>query len=196
MKRWLWRASLLGAALWVAFGGWGKRYAKADSGYTITFEAENANRIDEPMKKRTGTKTDQSAKPKKNSGKGYVEIPVKANSGKKKGDDVVLPGRAVFKVNVGHKGTYHLWARVLWRSGCENSFWVKVGAKPRVLLEESTYNAWHWVKLDKQVTLASGVNLIEFQNREDGVCLDEVQLRTSEGVPVGEVKPTSNALAE
>lgn len=198
MKRWMLTAgTLLAGGLMVA--AWTARTPQvaAQSGYTVTWEAEDANKIEEPFKKRNGRKSDKRPKPQKNSGSGYVEIPDKANGSKKEGDGSDLPGVAQYKVNVPAAGSYTVWARVLWPNGCGNSFWVLKQGRPKDILgEDGTYDAWHWVSAKSKVTLAKGVNTIELRNREDGVLVDEIQVTTTSRVPTGEVAPTSGALAK
>lgn len=195
--------SILTAGTLLALAGLGwvahvdRPAVSADSGYTVTWEAEDANVIEEPFKKRTGTKADKRPRPQKNSGTGWVEIPNKANGDKKEGDGSDLPGKVGFKVNVPASGSYTVWGRVLWPDGCGNSFWVvKEGRPKQILGEDGTYDAWHWVAAKQKVALTKGVNVIEFGNREDGVLLDQVQITTGSRVPTAEVKPTPDALAK
>ncbi|MCC7492668.1 MAG: hypothetical protein IT204_09990 [Fimbriimonadaceae bacterium] len=197
MKRKAWKIGLLAAAV-AAAGCWFGRVpaAQAQSGQTVTWEAEGAAKLETPFAKRSGKKNDKRPKPQASSGSGYVEIPNKANGDKKEGEGSQLPGLSQYKVNVPAAGAYTLWARVLWPDGCGNSFWVQPAGRSRLLLgEDGTYDAWHWVKCDTKLALQKGVNVIDVKNREDGVILDQLQVTTSSRTPVGPVAPTSGALA-
>ncbi len=164
---------------------------------TITWEAEDANAIDEPFRVRERQRQDKRPRPQVNSGRGYVEIPDKANGTKPEGDGSDLPGFARFRVRVPSAGAYKLWARVYWPNGCGNSFFVRQAGRPKRLLGETgNYDTWDWVALEGQpLALQAGVNVIEVLNREDGVIVDEMQLTTGNVVPTGAVRPTPNALA-
>lgn len=169
----------------------------ADS--TLTWEAEDAQQVEDNFKRRRGTKTDRKPRPDRNSGAGYVEIPDKANGHAKEEDSrSSLPGVARFKVRVTATGQYNLWGRVLWPNGCGNSFWVRANGGPKQLLgEDGTYDSWHWVQLQgPKLSLRAGEQTIEVLNREDGVLLDEVQVTTSGRVPQGIQPPTSGALVK
>ncbi len=198
MNRWMVRAGTLmmavGLAVWLRWGG---RTSLAQSTYTVTWEAEDAAKIEEPFKKRTGERADKRPKPQTNSGAGWVEIPDKANGSKKEGEGTDLPGVARFKVNVPAAGAYIIWGRVLWPDGCGNSFWVLKEGRPRqVLGEDGTYDAWHWRPCSTKLPLTKGVNVIEVRNREDGVLLDQLQITTdTRRAPTGPIKPTAGALA-
>lgn len=180
--------------LWLAGDA---RTAKAASGDTVTWEAEEAGKVEAPFAKKSGKRSDKSPKPKKNSGGGWVEIANKANGTKKEGEGSQLPGVAQYKVNVPAAGNYTLWARVLWPDGCGNSFWVLREGRPKqVLGEDGTYDSWHWVAARQKVALTKGVNVIELRNREDGVLCDQLHLTTTSRVPTGEVRPTPGALVK
>lgn len=170
--------------------------AAAASDYTVTWEAEGAQKLEEPFKKRSGAKSDKRPRPQKNSGSGYLEIPDKANGKSKEGDGSNLPGYARFEVNVPQAGSYKLWARVLWPNGCGNSFWAYKDGRPKQKLgEDGTYDVWHWVELKgSKLALSKGTNVIIIGNREDGVLLDQLQVTTSGRVPTNQEKPTAGAL--
>ncbi len=197
MKRWMLAAgTLVAGGLIVTAWLTQTPQVAAQSGYTVTWEAEGASKIEEPFKKRNGRKSDKRPKPQKNSGSGYVEIPDKANGSKKEGDGSDLRGVAEYNVIVAAAGSYTVWARVLWPNGCGNSFWVLKQGRPKDILgEDGTYDAWHWVAAKTKVTLAKGVNVIELRNREDGVLVDELQVTTTGRVPTGEVaRPRARSL--
>lgn len=198
MKRALLMVSLLsGLVLIVVAARWPRTVQAATA--TVTWEAEDEKGdIAAPFQRRTGTRLDKRPRPQRNSGGGWVEIRDKANGDKKEGDGSDLPGHLIFKVNIPEEGQYTLWARVLWPDGCGNSFFVRQqGRNRRVLGEDGTYDSWHWIDLKgPKLTLSRGVNVIEVLNREDGVLLDQLQLTATSRVPVGEQRPTANALAD
>jgi hypothetical protein len=152
---------------------------------TLTFPAV-AGECETPFVKRDGRRPDTADPPAVNSGSGWVEIPAKANGGKKPDDD--KPGRLVFQVKVPAAGAYWLWARTLWPGGCGNSFWVLQAGHPRQLLgKDGTYDLWKWRRAPAQLVLGEGPNTVIFANRQDGVLLDEIQLTTGEAEPSGAV---------
>lgn len=82
-------------------------------------------------------------------------------------------GRAVYRVNIPAAGTYRFWGRTRWTDGCGNSFFVKIGAKPPVVLgQDGTYLQWHWV-LGPTLALPAGPVQVVIQNREDGCRIDQ-----------------------
>lgn len=125
----------------------------------VCFEAEKSATIESPLKKVSG-KTGVS-------GGGYVDIPWDEN--KTKG-----LGQATYKFNVKTAGTYYVWARTFWANGCGNSILVDVnGGADKILGEDGTYDAWHWVGGKARVTLKAGVNTLTLKNRETGVRVDQ-----------------------
>jgi len=137
----------------------------------VVFEAENAHRFSKPIERVLSTYKDKWRRA--NSGKGYLEIPDKANGDRHEN----LPGEVVFRVNIPEEGTYRLWARVWWMDGCGNSFFVVAGGRPPAVLgEDGTYKTWHWVELKVPFAFKQGETTIVFKNREDGVKLDQVLL--------------------
>ena len=124
----------------------------------VCFEAEKYTAIESPIKKvgESGA-----------SGGGVVEIPWDQN--KTKGI-----GSATYKFNVKTAGVYYVWARTFWANGCGNSVAVAVnGSAPKVLGEDGTYDAWHWVGGKARVQLKAGVNTMVLSNRETGVKADQ-----------------------
>lgn len=126
----------------------------------VCFEAEKPASIQSPLKKVTG-------KGAKVSGGGYLEIPWDGN--KTKGI-----GQSTYKFNVKTAGTYYIWARTFWANGCGNSVEVSVnGSDGKILGEDGTYDAWHWVGGRARVTLKAGQNTLVLKNRETGVMVDQ-----------------------
>ncbi len=144
----------------------------------VCFEAENPLKIESPLKK-VGNKTDVS-------GTGYLEIPWDQN--KTKGI-----GSATYKFNVKTAGTYYVWARTFWANGCGNSIEAKVnGGADKILGEDGTYDAWHWVGGKARVALKAGPNTLTLHNRETGVRVDQFFLcQDGDYTPVGTRKVTN-----
>lgn len=141
----------------------------------VCFEAEKPISIESPLKKVTG----KGAAP---SGGGYLEIPWDEN--KTKGI-----GKAVYSINAPKAGTYYLWARTFWANGCGNSIKAGVGtdkSAAKVLGEDGTYDAWHWVGGRARVSLKAGKNTFVMYNNETGVQVDQFFLCTDpDYTPVG-----------
>ena len=124
----------------------------------VCFEAEKYVSIESPVKKASEAGT---------SGGGVIEIPWDQN--KTKGI-----GSATYKFNVKTAGVYYVWARTFWANGCGNSVAVAVnGSSAKVLGEDGTYDAWHWVGGKARVQLKAGVNTMVLSNRETGVKADQ-----------------------
>ena len=124
----------------------------------VCFEAEKYAAIESPLRKVGVAGT---------SGGGVLEIPWDKN--KSKGI-----GSATYKFNVKTAGVYYVWARTFWANGCGNSVEVSVnGSSPKILGEDGTYDAWHWVGGKARVKLNAGVNTLVLSNRETGVKVDQ-----------------------
>ncbi|PQV63000.1 hypothetical protein B1R32_11742 [Abditibacterium utsteinense] len=126
----------------------------------VCFEAEKPAAIVSPLQKVMGKGAVVS------SG-GYLEIPWDQN--KTKGI-----GSATYKFNVKTAGTYYIWARTFWANGCGNSVEASVnGSDGKILGEDGTYDAWHWVGGRARVALKAGTNTLTLKNRETGVRVDQ-----------------------
>ncbi len=126
----------------------------------VCFESEKPVALESPLKKVVG-------KGATVSGGGYLEIPWDQN--KTKGI-----GSATYKFNVKTAGTYYVWARTFWANGCGNSVEVSVNGSPgKILGEDGTYEAWHWVGGRARVALKAGQNTLVLKNRETGVQVDQ-----------------------
>ena len=85
-------------------------------------------------------------------------------------------GKTSYRVTVPSAGTWRFWGRTKWTDGCGNSFFLKIGSKPAVVLgQDGTYGTWHWVK-GPSLALPAGVVTILIQNREDGSKIDQFLL--------------------
>jgi hypothetical protein len=94
-------------------------------------------------------------------------------------------------------GTYYIWARTKWYDGCGKSFYLFVDDMnpdvPPYIGGDGTYQKWHWVQAKKTYQLTKGWHNFRFQNREDGVRLDEFLITTAspdDWVPDGIMTPT------
>lgn len=150
----------------------------AQAATKICLEAESAGTVQAALKKVTpGSNTAYS-------GKGYIHIPWDKNETKGQ-------GQATLKLNVAKAGNYYLHARTFWENGCGNSILLSVNGQERMLGEDGTYNAWHWVDNTVKVPLKAGMNTIVLKNRETGVKIDQIFLTDdSEYAPVGKRKVT------
>ena len=143
----------------------------------VCFEAEKYVAIENPLRKvgEKGT-----------SGGGVIEIPWDKN--KTKGI-----GSATYKFNVKTAGVYYVWARTFWANGCGNSVAVAVnGSSSKVLGEDGTYDAWHWVGGKARVQLKAGVNTMVLSNRETGVKVDQFFFCQDKDYTPVNIRPISN----
>lgn len=94
-------------------------------------------------------------------------------------------GKTTYRVTIPSAGTWRFWGRTKWTDGCGNSFFLKIGSKPAVVLgQDGTYGSWHWVK-GPAMTLPAGVVSIVIQNREDGSKIDQfIMSKDTRYVPV------------
>ncbi len=143
----------------------------------VCFEAEKYVSIESPLKK-VGVKGA--------SGGGAIEIPWDKNATKG-------IGSATYKFNAKTAGVYYVWARSFWANGCGNSVEVSVNGSPaKVLGEDGTYDAWHWVGGRAKVQLKAGVNTFVLHNRETGVKVDQFFMcQDPNYTPVG-TRPITN----
>lgn len=143
----------------------------------VCFEAEKAVSVESPLKKVSVTGT---------SGGGAIEIPWDQN--KTKGI-----GQATYRFKVAKAGVYYVWARTFWANGCGNSVEVDVNGSPgKILGEDGTYDAWHWVGGKARVQLKAGVNTLVLKNRETGVKVDQFFFcEDKDYSPVGTRKATT-----
>ncbi len=113
-----------------------------------------------------------------------------------------------FKVNVPEKGVYYLWARVFWKDGCGNSFFISVGnqVSDSIMGGDGTYNIMHWICLNDAgdnesrpmpLKLDKGVVTITVGAKESNTMIDQFVLTTDRKyIPANIVKPTPNVLAK
>jgi hypothetical protein len=136
-------------------------------------EAETADEVVPPMR----IAADREA-----SGGEMAEIP----KGVGRGWLSEAGGSAAYDIEIPVAGTYRLWARTRWGDGCGNTFFVRFGDGPRLVLgNDAVFGEWHWVALGG-VSLHAGRVRVEVSNREDGVALDKFALTNdSDFHPVG-----------
>lgn len=129
----------------------------------VVVEAENYKSITPSMQKATS---------KLASGGAFLQVPLRRPHATVEGAPAD-EGKAVYSVNIPSAGTYRFWARTLWWDGCGNSFFLKIGSNPVVVLgQDGTYQTWHWVK-GPLVQLPAGPVTVIIQNREDGAMIDQ-----------------------
>ncbi len=148
---------------------------------TICFDAQDANRIEPPVRiwdggdDRAGMKVAAEA-----SGGKFIEIPEGA------GDPPEVAGEAVYEFEIAQRGRYRFWGRAWWPNSCGNSFtWILNDDNPFVFGRGGTYEHWHWVH-GMMVTLQPGRHTLRVLNREDGARLDQILItRNPRFVPTG-----------
>ena len=135
----------------------------------VVVEAEKCATITPSMQKATSTLASNGA---------YIQIPLlRPHATTETGP--ADSGSATYNVNIPVAGSYRFWGRTHWQDGCGNSFFLKIGSKPAVVLgQDGTYQRWHWVK-GPTVQLPAGVVQIIIQNREDGAKLDQFLLTSN-----------------
>jgi len=120
----------------------------------------------------------------------------------------VAPGQTVakdevtYKVKIPETGTYFLWGRTYWATGCANSVTVNMLGNDWVLGKDGTYDCLHWVCLSdggdnksrpRPLRLKQGVLVITLKTRQHqgGIKIDEFMLTNDKGKEVqGSYKPT------
>lgn len=128
---------------------------------TIVLEAEGYADIVEPMRVVRDT---QEA-----SGGAYLELPLGSGLGWK-GEG---QGSMAYRVEAEREGEYTIWARVLWRDGCTNAFFLSANNQPKVVIgNDAIFEQWHWVK-GQTLALNKGANQLTFANHSDGTALDK-----------------------
>ena len=152
------------------------------AGIKICIEAETAEQCEAPMAVVSNGIAGASGL--------YIEIPEGAGNPPK-----VEAGKAAFPLEIPEDGLFTLWCRVWWEGECSNSFNVTVDDQPAFLFgEDATYKAWHWVRYPLSRTsaplrLAKGKHTLTFNNREDGVRLDQVLLSADKRFVPVETEP-------
>jgi len=95
-------------------------------------------------------------------------------------------GRAALAFQLDRGGSYDVWIRAYWgtdgEDACSNSIQLELDGHRPVLVTDSTYRQWHWVKarpggaLKTGFKLAPGAHTLRLTNREDGIKLDQALL--------------------
>jgi hypothetical protein len=91
-------------------------------------------------------------------------------------------GNATYKIYIPTEGDYTLWGETRWYDSCGKSFFTLVddmSPQTPAFIADNLYLQWHWVQ-GKTFHLAVGWHNVRFQNREDGVKLDEWLLTTAQ----------------
>ena len=154
--------------------------ARVDAG-TICFDAQDANRIEPPVRIWDGGEdsADRKVAAAASGGK-FIEIPEGA------GDPPQVGGEAVYEFEIAQPGRYRFWGRAWWPNSCGNSFtWILNDDNPFVFGRGGTHEHWHWVR-GMMVTLQPGRHTLRVLNREDGARLDQILItRNLRFVPTG-----------
>jgi hypothetical protein len=132
----------------------------------VVVEAENCVTITSSMQKTASSLASNGA---------YIQIPLRRPHATTETGPADT-GNATYNVNIPAAGSYRFWGRTHWSDGCGNSFFLRIGTKPAVVLgQDGTYQRWHWVK-GPTVQLPAGAVQIVIQNREDGAKIDQFLL--------------------
>ncbi len=96
-------------------------------------------------------------------------------------------GRAVFTVDLPAARPAYIWLRAHWGGTCANSVHLQLPVGPqRIVGEDATYRAWHWVKGPQGVELPAGKVEIRIDQREDTLGIDQILITSDkEYVPQG-----------
>lgn len=134
----------------------------------------------------------------------YVLAVPKVPPGQHVGKDQVT-----YTVRIPQTGSYYLWARTFWSTGCGNSFAIQVqgyNSSNWVLGGDATYDCLHWVCLSdggdnksapRPLKLKQGTVMLTLKTREGGVKADQFLLTTdSAKQPQSYYKPTPNLLVK
>jgi hypothetical protein len=151
-----------------------------DQGVRIVLEAEDSDEIEPAMVKETlpaprpGTQSIHKA-----SGGKCVSVPKDANKERKENP----VGKVTLKFEIPKDGTYYIYPRTWWKDGCGNSFGMSVDGGEPISVTDSTYEAWHWIRLSRRGSalprpfkLKKGKHTLTFVNREDHARLDQVYI--------------------
>ncbi len=106
--------------------------------------------------------------------------------------DKIVPDTAPYWINIPQAGTYYLWARTYWDSGCGNTFFVNIEGINKssdeafVLGGDATYDGLHWVclmngKNMRPLQLGAGMVNINLRVREAGTAVDQFLLTQDKG---------------
>ena len=128
------------------------------------------------------------------SGKVEAPMEVRADSSASAGTYVLTPavephglvhthlhkegeGRAALRFKPTAEGDYAIWFRAKYCCACGNSANVFLDGASLGTVEDSVYEAWHWVRLSRPpLRLSAADHLLLIVNREDGAGIDQVLL--------------------
>jgi hypothetical protein len=119
----------------------------------------------------------------------------------------VTPDAVQYRVRIPADGTYYLWARAYWSSGCGNAFLVNMAGittHDMTLGGDATYGALHWVCLygeDAQggtplpLPLRRGMVTMTLKAKDGDTRVDQFMLTTDADTrPAGVYRDTPEAL--
>jgi hypothetical protein len=99
----------------------------------------------------------------------------------KKGEKIAADN-VNYQVNIPATGSYYLWARVRWTSGCGNRFYIAAtGTRSALLGGDATYDALHWIVWNdagkpKKLSLRKGVVTFTLSAKESGTMVNQFLL--------------------
>ncbi len=156
----------------------------------VVWEAETAQGI---KQQRLAFEIAKKVLPKNNDGTGQVSgnkwLKV---APKEKDQEKIIPDTARYYINIPADGTYYLWARTFWDSGCGNSFFVNIDGVNKssddafVFGGDATYDGLHWVTLTagtnkRPLQLKAGMLNLNLLVREAGTAVDQLLLTRDKG---------------
>jgi hypothetical protein len=123
------------------------------------------------------------------------------------GEKITDPDAVTYQVKIPQDGTYYLWGRCIWSTGCGNTFNIRVEGSTSgqwILGGDSTYDVLHWICLSdggdnadspRPLALKAGTVTITLGQRESATQVDEFMLSTdAKKRPAGDYLPTADAL--
>ncbi|MHB9025352.1 MAG: hypothetical protein ACYC7E_14480 [Armatimonadota bacterium] len=164
---------------------------------TIVFEAEQATGLAKTIFVVEKVTQDASGKI---SGNKVLAIPKTPQGTKIPRDEVT------YKVKIPATGTYYLWTRTFWTTGCGNSVFMKVEGYDSgkwIIGGDGSYDFMHWVCLSdgdnssnpRPLKLKQGTVTFTLGAREGGVRIDQFLLTTDRKKrPADIYTPTKDAL--
>lgn len=156
----------------------------------VVWEAETAQGI---LQQRLAFEIAKKVVPKNNDGTGGVSGNRWLSIARKESDqEKIIPDTARYSINIPASGTYYLWARTYWDSGCGNSFFVNIDGVNKssddafILGGDATYDGLHWVCLMvgkdmRPLQLGAGMVNINLKVREAGTAVDQFLLTQDKG---------------
>ena len=145
--------------------------AVADIDFFRVLDAGDAKEITEPalIEKDTPASTRAAMKT-------IIRIPDKKGTPPDGEPSDMKYGGARFEIEAPKPTKCKIWLRVWWEGSCGNTVCVKAAADSeiRVVGNDGTYDAWHWLPVPVVYEFAQGMNELYVLNREDGIRVDQI----------------------